>query len=512
MLPKVFTLIGRLTYCDGSEASGVFIGIVERDYDDPDDLIGCGYARQDGFFRLSFTREAFNQDPGEDEDLPELYLVLSVRRSGALVPVARRDLPPMTFERIEDVGAIALPFAAGDEPSAIEGDALPGRAKRARRLTLDAPIIAMAAREVSMFVEVITGWEKLLEGVRFEVVDSLAAAHRIGTDNVLARAHLDAEQAARVEARRRGPRPEVVALFEPRERCIYLSRPMFESNNVDVLKLTLGHELVHVGQLIHHPELRELLDELHLEQLQAIAAQRKWPADRLREFFGVLANLEGYARYVEQALRLFYPCSDVVVHPDQLASFAEPDGAQAQVLGTMELVHADDVDAFVTVEALKDKEMTYVAGYRAYVERSRSGKVRFDPSLRPEVTTTEAVEQLKTRATGGCMASQIHLGVLYETGGGGLPQDRQSAIFWLRKAADRGDLTAYLNLAGILGHRNPESEGWLRRAADAGDISSMRTLSQAYTNGWYGKADLVHGRLWKNRADKAEAKARKALS
>jgi TPR repeat protein len=95
--------------------------------------------------------------------------------------------------------------------------------------------------------------------------------------------------------------------------------------------------------------------------------------------------------------------------------------------------------------------------------------------------------------------AQFHLGVMYESGQGGLRNDAE-AIKWYRKAADQDDAVAQINL-GIMyakgvSPNHAEAALWYRLAADHGLAGAQFNLGMMYVEGQGMSQDYVQAHMW----------------
>ena len=150
------------------------------------------------------------------------------------------------------------------------------------------------------------------------------------------------------------------------------------------------------------------------------------------------------------------------------------------------------------------------------------------------VTLSEKVKDLENAAENGDAEAMYHLSTLYEHGFDSIPADsakashllrrsaaagyapaqnylgfsiypaeKDSAIYWLSKAADQGEMKAVSNLAYILlepsspldslnqEERDRKAAGLLRKAADAGVVAAKATLADLYKEGRGVEKDTI---------------------
>jgi hypothetical protein len=381
---SVFKVRGSVVDLDNDPLNNVVVAIVDEDAVS-DDLIGVGVTVNGGF-QLSFTAEAFNQEPMELEGTPDLYLVLSVTQAGSLVAVRRVDFTDRRFEHDEeDLGTIEIPFRPGEAPKAVPNLApLPGYKKRVRRLTIDDEVLTYAVEEIAPLVEALTGWEDVSRGIRVEAVEHGGEAFA----RLLSRAGLATFSEA--EVRRSILRSGIAgshALYDPFSASIYVDVTKTERQNLDGLKVIIGHELVHAGQFQHHPQLVQEYRELLEAVLAAERADRagggtatlsgalglgKRGREASKKSFGFMANLEGYASYIENDfIRKVLNCAQGMPHlsiGEELVQFL------LVVEGVLQLSR--------TEHSMPDKYAVGREVYRAMQKGDRP--VRFEPTLRIE--------------------------------------------------------------------------------------------------------------------------------
>lgn len=100
--------------------------------------------------------------------------------------------------------------------------------------------------------------------------------------------------------------------------------------------------------------------------------------------------------------------------------------------------------------------------------------------------TLRSISLLRRSAEAGFPAAANYLGYLYQMGRI-LPENRDSAIYWLRVAADAGDPKAAHNIAWLMLERSESADTaalpYLERAADAGIPASITMLADLYGEG-----------------------------
>jgi len=389
----IFTVRGRVASYDGSPITGAYVAIVDAD-PDLDDLLGAGPITADGSFRLSFTTEAFNQEPLERETVPDLYVVVSVPNvlagGSVLTPAVRRDFGEAPFAggaRDVDLGTIVIPGPG--QPTGVDGTSrvAPGRGKIVKRLRLDDELVELAANEITPLVERFTGWSGLRDGVTIRIIDAYAEDRRARIQHELGRPDLDRVQIARLEATSNECEASVVASWHPDAGEIVLNRMLIEEQGYDFLKVTLGHELVHVGQSRVRPAADALLRRFRIDHgLRSLAGERI-PLAATREVNHLLTNIEGYAHYVETFwLRGIYTHAGDLPRPTSAADARFRALAAERALPGITAAPAEETKPS-TVEELLDeiyakKGAQYIVGSGFYRARTKDNRpAPYDPDL-----------------------------------------------------------------------------------------------------------------------------------
>lgn len=400
MSPAVFSVRGVVVDEAGAPAGGVVVALVDEDAVS-DDLIGVGLTGDDGAFGVSFTKEAFQQEALEVEVTPDLYLVASVKDGERLVPVARVDLGTLDGPGERDVGAVRLPLSAGRAPVAVpELEPVPGGKKRARRTRLSDELVRVAADEIRPIVERLTGLP--VGGTQVHVLDRVGRAHAAIVARVTGKPMSEAQI---VGCERGAGFMGLAGLYDPFSGAVFLDRVKLERQNLDGVKVMIGHELVHAGQFKAHPAMIDAFTETLRDTVraaevdataaaEAVAAAGKAAVD-LRDAvdpalgpearaandraFGFMANLEGYASHIEHDfLRKMY-------------RLAEPLPHHTLVEAMLIAVTAPEDGADDARRAAQAKQDEYVVGRVAYQARAQGGNpATFDPDLRPARTAPGA--------------------------------------------------------------------------------------------------------------------------
>jgi uncharacterized protein len=95
----------------------------------------------------------------------------------------------------------------------------------------------------------------------------------------------------------------------------------------------------------------------------------------------------------------------------------------------------------------------------------------------------QAMAWYRKAAEAGEARGMRKLGVMYETGSGGLADDDEQAVAWYRKAAEAGDVIGMMQLAfmyenerGGLAKDDVQAVAWYHKAAELGDEDAQQAL------------------------------------
>lgn len=122
--------------------------------------------------------------------------------------------------------------------------------------------------------------------------------------------------------------------------------------------------------------------------------------------------------------------------------------------------------------------------------------------------TTAEIEDIRTKATAGNVASMYALGLAYADGDG-VEQDYRQAMQWYLKAANLGDRDAMNNIGALYssGHgvaiNYREALKWYRKSAALGNRTAMNNIGFAYDVGHGVAIDDVEAVRWYRKSAEA---------
>jgi hypothetical protein len=315
-MDRIFSLTGAVVDNRQNKIPNLRLAIVDRD---PviDDLIGVGFTDENGQFRISFTTSEFNQEWFESENKPDIYIVFSGYFDGEYRAIFRKDFSSLKFESLsEDLGTVVID-TWDDAPEILIGvDPTPGYEKNINRLQVDNELVRHCLNEVTPLVENLTGWSDLLEGLSVDVTDNF-----------------ENHMSELVDRAGMTPDPNVLKMFskiifnsilalcDPLSNKLIVNKTKTSKLNLDALKVTMGHELVHVGQFKYHPVLItenekswEWLKDI-LEKDQSMSLKELIDKIQSSPFNNQLTRIEGYAYYIQKDfLERHYNCATFFLH------------------------------------------------------------------------------------------------------------------------------------------------------------------------------------------------------
>lgn len=362
-MDAIFTLNGRITGPDGGPIAKLVVAIVDEDALDQDDLLGVGVTDEDGRFKLSFASSEFQQDTLEIEETPDIKIIASLVQGEGLKPIFARAFPDLTWAGGgEDLGDIQIaPFDLNNPVFLDDVEALPGADKRAQKLSIDDEMVAACFAEVLPLVEHYTGWSNLAEGLKIEVVDSLAPTmlRELFKEKAIA--------ADSLEAKFTGLFMDACAgygagggLYDPTTHTVLLNRQCLEQNGIETLKIILGHELVHAGQFVYTPGLAAYALDYQRRSLGLVIDPDPQALQKRRMF---MVELEGYATYIERDFlrKRHYPFASSDYHSSVVDMIVQVAAA---------LLASSDDKAAAAEGSVDDKFKQYEEGVALYRSRA----------------------------------------------------------------------------------------------------------------------------------------------
>ena len=110
----------------------------------------------------------------------------------------------------------------------------------------------------------------------------------------------------------------VLGAYQPHSQELLVVRENVDDSNLEGLSLVLGHELVHRGQHIHHPQVFEQIDQTVKALLDAAnqgIVNFEWISQKLEEIRPRMTLIESHATYISQMLRKkYFPNAIVETH------------------------------------------------------------------------------------------------------------------------------------------------------------------------------------------------------
>jgi hypothetical protein len=110
----------------------------------------------------------------------------------------------------------------------------------------------------------------------------------------------------------------VLGAYQPYSQELLVVREHVDDSNLPGLSLVLGHELVHRGQHVHHPQLFEQIDQTVKALMEAINQSNvnfEWVWRKMEEIRPRMTLIESHATYFTRILKQkFYPDAKVETH------------------------------------------------------------------------------------------------------------------------------------------------------------------------------------------------------
>lgn len=298
---------GRVLDKNKRPCKDICVTIYEQDLSQ-DDLLGIVRTNEDGVFRLRFTEDEFHQHVGEFDGKPELGVIVWREAEGGTplfleqVSFEHIDILPNREENLGDIELIeARDRLTGDPEQEVY------RGTRSRGMEMTQAVLDYSMERALPLVAEGTGWQNLNEHVDCTFTDDFAAVTRVW-EAFLTETLEEIEPNPLLDwFSNQVSKNMFGGLYDPISRRIYLNKAASKILGLEPFIVLLGHELVHLGQFTHHPELLEHLKAAvkRQEKCDTLISSGFINAD-LAEFHSciglapVMTDLEGHATYVER--------------------------------------------------------------------------------------------------------------------------------------------------------------------------------------------------------------------
>lgn len=311
---EVFSLKGQVVNQQGYPIINLRLAIVDKDLM-LDDLIGVGFTNEEGRFKIDFTHSEFNQELGENEKTPDIYIVFSTFKENRFVAIDKQEFYHLKFKNLkEDLGTITIETFVEKPQFLPDINPTPGYNKKVKRLKLSNEMVAYCLEEVCPRVETLTSWKNLLDDLNFEISNNFSetmvqTAKVIDPEiNMFFTSLIIKPMAA-----------NTYATYDPFSHTIFINEELVSQSNFDALKVVLGHELVHVGQFKYYPELKRKQKEAYKDLLKLINettedASGVFEKIQKTKFSEFMNSIEGYASYIQDFLQKDYNCATFISH------------------------------------------------------------------------------------------------------------------------------------------------------------------------------------------------------
>jgi hypothetical protein len=184
------------------------------------------------------------------------------------------------------------------------------------KLEVTEALVRALVREVAPIVERLTGWQLRAEQMAVCVIPKTQAYEEIFLAR-LQRLSPSGDLSAFSEGIVRRLAEYVLegtalAAYDHTNGTLYVVRENVDDSNQDGLKVIIGHELVHRGQGLYHPDLLRRTEQVAAEVLTAETISGK--IEKIQEANAVMTLLEGHATLVQGVLRRLYTKAKIERH------------------------------------------------------------------------------------------------------------------------------------------------------------------------------------------------------
>lgn len=311
-----YSVSGRLIDQQQIPLPGLLVAIIDRDLI-WDDLIAYGQTNQKGEFLTHYLEADFRHQFAEFETRPDLSIIISYPNSSpqSYIPIKKIDIKPEQFQEQLNLGDIVLtlPFTT------ITGlCALPGNWGKSIRLNFD---------NSALLEHCLNSVIKILEENLCYTIDRNSFSITALSQGKIAQCYFQSITsqlqtytlpAFLIKMIGKLFYHRLLGLYDPFHSTIYINKQKLQYQNIDTLKVVIGHELIHFIQFNKNPELRPRMIALYKNYFDFL--QRPLPAAEifeltyqyfLNEIQPFMTTLEGDAYFFEQnILKQIYTCSN----------------------------------------------------------------------------------------------------------------------------------------------------------------------------------------------------------
>ncbi len=310
-----FSVSGRLIDQHQIPIPGFLVAIIDRDLI-WDDLIAYGLTNQKGEFLTHYLASDFSHQFAEFESEPDLSIIVSYPTSSPrrYIPIKKIDIEPEQFKAQLNLQDIVL----DSQFIPIAGlSALPGSWGKSKRLNFkNAEILDYCLNSVINIIE---------ESIKYKI-DRNRFSIKALSQSEIARSYFQS-MSTRLTNFKLPPLllkligklfyHRLLGLYDPFQAIIYINKQRLQYQNIDTLKVVIGHELVHFIQFNKNPQLYQKMITLYQQYFEFL--QRPLPASEffeltyqyfLNEIQPFMTTIEGDAFYFEEnILRQIFTCS-----------------------------------------------------------------------------------------------------------------------------------------------------------------------------------------------------------
>ncbi len=313
---REFSVSGRLVDHHLIPFPGLLVAIIDRDFI-WDDLIAYGQTNQNGEFRTHYLESDFRLQFAEFESQPDLTIIISCFDASQkrFVPIQKIEISPAEFKDQLNLGDIILapPFTALDGRHS-----LPGSWGKSIRLNFN---------DMGLVDYCLNSVIKIIEDSLHYKIDRNSFSIKALSQSEIAQSYFQS-----ISSNLSGYTlpsflikligklfyQRLLGLYDPFRAAIYINKQKLKYQNIDTLKVIIGHELIHFIQFNKNPDLLQRMIEMYKKYFECLQ-QPLPPAEIieltyqyfLNEIQPFMTTIEGDAFYFEQnILRQIFTCSN----------------------------------------------------------------------------------------------------------------------------------------------------------------------------------------------------------